>query len=126
MTALAVIPTAFFVCFVSSCFTNTKQVINYKHKHTTKTNTKEPTLEQLFQLLSLCVLSELVCKHEPGGNRLKHTINTNTSQRQPLNWPVIICMFSLCILFLVLQTATAKNKQKTTTNTSWPGSVIPL
>ena len=34
--ARAVIPTAFFVCFASSCFANTKQATNYKHKRQTQ------------------------------------------------------------------------------------------
>ena len=39
-----------------------------------------------------------------------------------LNWPVIISLLSLCILFLDLQTRKQqrKYKHKTTTNTSWP------
>ena len=49
--ARAVIPTAFFVCFVKAVLQTQKPATSYKHQHTTKTNTKEPAPVQLFQLL---------------------------------------------------------------------------
>ena len=63
---------------------------HYKHKHTTKTNTKEPVPVQLGKLLSFWVLSELLCKHE---QELKNSRNKDEYRTAPWSPACFLCIF---------------------------------